>query len=72
MTFRRVVTAKDAEGKSVFLSDEDIEPVELDDGASVDLNTNDFVVQIGARHRWTNRGKDQAVIFSAIIGAQHA
>lgn len=175
MTFRRVVTAKDAEGKSVFLSDEDIEPVsisflpgvnfyslaggdgppsvepgaglsssssffpdeggyhfvvstipagtvrapaqkdtkaliaemeeklpgllsaserepgmhtshtlnfviilagevtlELDDGASVDLNTDNFVVQIGARHRWTNRGKDQAVILSAIIGAQRA
>jgi len=46
--------------------------LELDDGASVDLNTNDFVVQIGARHRWTNRAKDQAVILSAIIGAQRA
>lgn len=175
MTFRRVVTAKDAEGKSVFLSDEDIEAVsisflpgvdfyslaggdeapsvhpgaklpwsrpffpdeggyrfvvstippgtvrsparkdakalmaemeqklpgllsaserepgmhtshtldfvvvlagevtlELDDGASVELAANDIVVQIGARHRWTNRGTDRAVMLSAMIGAKRA
>lgn len=46
--------------------------LELDDGASVDLGTGDGVVQIGARHRWHNRGAGRAVMFSAMAGAQGA
>ena len=42
--------------------------LELDDGASVDLNAGDLVVQIGARHRWHNRGSERAVILSGVIG----
>ncbi|MGE0877511.1 MAG: cupin domain-containing protein [Acidimicrobiia bacterium] len=42
--------------------------LELDDGASIDLDTGDFVVQIGARHRWHNRGTERAVILSGVIG----
>jgi hypothetical protein len=44
--------------------------LELDDGAKVDLDTGDVVVQIGARHRWGNRGTDTAVMLSGIIGGK--
>lgn len=46
--------------------------LELDDGARVNLDKGDLVVQIGARHRWSNRGNDTAVMLSAMIGARGA
>jgi mannose-6-phosphate isomerase-like protein (cupin superfamily) len=46
--------------------------LELDDGATTELAPGDFVVQLGARHRWHNRGQDRAVLLSAIIGAEQA
>jgi mannose-6-phosphate isomerase-like protein (cupin superfamily) len=42
--------------------------LELDDGAKTDLDPGDFVVQIGARHRWHNRGTSRAILLSGIIG----
>jgi cupin domain len=46
--------------------------LELDDGATVELHAGDFVVQIGARHRWHNNGTERAVLLSAIIGADES
>jgi mannose-6-phosphate isomerase-like protein (cupin superfamily) len=43
--------------------------LELDDNAKAELETGDVVVQIGARHRWHNRGTSQAVMLSGIMGA---
>jgi mannose-6-phosphate isomerase-like protein (cupin superfamily) len=46
--------------------------LELDDGVKLDLNKGDFVTQMGARHRWSNRGERQAVILSMMVGASGA
>ena len=45
---------------------------ELDDGATVTLNPGDTFVQNGTRHRWSNPGSEPAVLFVALIGAEHA
>jgi hypothetical protein len=42
--------------------------LELDDGATVELDRGDVVQQIGARHRWSNLGTETAVTLSAIVG----
>lgn len=55
----------------VVILDGDV-TLELDDGAKVDLEKGDLVVQIGARHRWSNRGTETAVLLSAMIGARGA
>ena len=45
--------------------------LELDDAAEVHLHPGDVVVQNGTRHRWHNRGSDDVVLFSVVLGAQH-
>jgi mannose-6-phosphate isomerase-like protein (cupin superfamily) len=42
--------------------------LEFDDGAVVHLNTGDFLVQNGTRHRWFNRGPVPTVVAGVIIG----
>jgi mannose-6-phosphate isomerase-like protein (cupin superfamily) len=42
---------------------------ELDDGAEVTLKQGDTFVQNGTRHRWRNPGKEPAVLFVALLGA---
>jgi quercetin dioxygenase-like cupin family protein len=46
--------------------------LELDDGAETTLRPGDTVVQNGTRHRWTNRGKDPAVLAAFIVGAHRS
>ena len=43
--------------------------LEVDDGAETTLRPGDTVVQNGTRHRWTNRGKDPAVLAAVLVGA---
>ncbi len=45
--------------------------LELDDGAKVELNPGDTVVQNGTRHRWSNPGTEPAVLAVFICGAHH-
>jgi mannose-6-phosphate isomerase-like protein (cupin superfamily) len=45
--------------------------LELDDGAEVELNVGDTVVQNGTRHRWHNRGTEPATLAVFIVGAEH-
>ncbi|RYD90457.1 MAG: cupin domain-containing protein [Sphingomonadales bacterium] len=42
--------------------------LEFDDGAVVHLQTGDYLVQNGTRHRWFNRGAVPAVVAGVIIG----
>ena len=46
--------------------------LELDDGATVVLETGDAYIQNGTRHRWSNPGDVPAVLAIALIGAHHA
>jgi quercetin dioxygenase-like cupin family protein len=46
-------------------------PLELDDGATVELRPGDTVVQNGTRHRWSNTGTEPAVLAVFICGAHH-
>lgn len=43
--------------------------LQLDDG-EVELHAGDIVVQNGTRHRWVNRGEQDAVLAVAIVGAE--
>jgi mannose-6-phosphate isomerase-like protein (cupin superfamily) len=45
--------------------------LQLDDG-EVELHAGDIVVQNGTRHRWENRGTEDAVMAVAIVGAGQA
>jgi mannose-6-phosphate isomerase-like protein (cupin superfamily) len=45
--------------------------LELDDG-EVELHAGDIVVQNGTRHRWENRGTEDAVLAVTIVGAEQA
>lgn len=45
---------------------------ELDDGAEVLLEPGDTFVQNGTRHRWRNPGREPAVLFVALIGAERS
>jgi mannose-6-phosphate isomerase-like protein (cupin superfamily) len=45
--------------------------LELDDGATVELEPGDTVVQNGTRHRWTNHGDTPATLAVFIVGAEH-
>jgi mannose-6-phosphate isomerase-like protein (cupin superfamily) len=45
--------------------------LELDNGAKVVLNPGDTYVQNGTRHRWSNTGKEPAVLAVTLIGAHH-
>ncbi len=45
--------------------------LQLDDG-EVELHAGDIVVQNGTRHRWENRGTEDAVLAVAIVGAEQA
>lgn len=45
--------------------------LELDDGAVVQLQAGDTVVQNGTRHRWSNRGEVPAVLAVFLVGAHH-
>jgi mannose-6-phosphate isomerase-like protein (cupin superfamily) len=44
--------------------------LQLDDG-EVELHAGDVVVQNGTRHRWENRGTEDAVLAVAIVGAEN-
>ena len=44
--------------------------LQLDEG-EVELHAGDIVVQNGTRHRWENRGAEDAVLAVAIVGAEH-
>ena len=46
--------------------------LELDDGVETVLRPGDTVVQNGTRHRWANRGTEQAVMAVFLIGAHRA
>jgi mannose-6-phosphate isomerase-like protein (cupin superfamily) len=46
--------------------------LELDDGATVELNPGDTYIQNGTRHRWSNRGEIPAVLAVTLIGAHHS
>jgi quercetin dioxygenase-like cupin family protein len=43
--------------------------LQLDDGAEVQLNAGDCVVQNGTRHAWHNRSDEPCVIMAACVGA---
>jgi len=43
--------------------------VEFDDGAMVDLNPGDVLIQHGTRHAWRNRGERPATMLFVLIGA---
>ena len=43
--------------------------LQVDDG-EVELRAGDIVVQNGTRHRWVNRGDEDAVLAVAIVGAE--
>ena len=45
--------------------------LELDDGATVDVEPGDTVVQNGTRHRWSNKGTEPCVLAVFICGAHH-
>jgi mannose-6-phosphate isomerase-like protein (cupin superfamily) len=45
--------------------------LELDDGAKVTVGPGDTVVQNGTRHRWSNAGREPAVLAVFICGAHH-
>lgn len=45
--------------------------LELDDGAVVELQPGDTVVQNGTRHRWGNPGAEPATLAVFICGAHH-
>lgn len=45
--------------------------LELDDGATVELNAGDLVVQNGTRHAWRNTGTEPCVVAVTLIGADH-
>ena len=40
--------------------------------AEVELHARDTVVQNGTRHRWEDRGTEDAVLAVAIVGAEQA
>ena len=61
---RRVVTGVDANGKSVFVND-----AELDDGAITHLCAGDFVIQNGTRHAWRNRSAAPTTMAFVLVGA---
>ncbi len=44
--------------------------LEFDKGAHVDLAAGDTFVQNGTRHRWSNRGKEPAVVAVVMIGGE--
>jgi mannose-6-phosphate isomerase-like protein (cupin superfamily) len=46
--------------------------LELDDGATRCLRAGDTVVQNGTRHRWTNPGRETALLAVFCVGAHHA
>ena len=45
--------------------------LQLDEG-EVELHAGDIVVQNGTRHRWVNRGTEDAVLAVTIVGAENA
>lgn len=45
--------------------------LELDDGVKMELGPGDTVVQNGTRHRWSNPGREPAVLAVFICGAHH-
>src|SRR5437870_5001890 len=70
---RRVVTGHDASGKSVFASDELLEPetVAMFPGwAQKLLRAGDSVVQNGTRHRWRNPGTEPCLMAIFMVGAR--
>ena len=71
MRVHRVVTGQEADGRSVVVEDEQVEPVTvaLFPGAEVLLGAGDCVVQNGARHRWRNPSSEPCVMAVAQIGA---
>ncbi|HWX00728.1 cupin domain-containing protein [Collimonas sp.] len=44
---------------------------ELDDGATVQLNAGDTLIQCGAIHAWSNPFNEQCHVLAVMIGAQH-
>ncbi|MBM7044926.1 cupin domain-containing protein [Rhizobium lusitanum] len=44
---------------------------ELDDGASIQLNAGDTLIQCGAVHAWSNPFDEQCHVLVVMIGAQH-
>ncbi len=68
MNVRRVVTGHDASGKSVFVSDEQVAPVE-----PMLMPTAEFHrLWGGTRHRWSNPGTTMARLAVFMVGANHA
>ncbi len=46
--------------------------IELDDGVEAHLKPGDCVVQNGTRHAWRNRGSENCVMVSFLVGAKRA
>jgi len=44
---------------------------ELDDGATIQLNAGDTLIQCGAIHAWSNPFNEQCHVLAVMIGARH-
>jgi hypothetical protein len=44
--------------------------LEFDDGVRIDLAAGDTFVQNGTRHRWSNRGKEPALVAVVMVGGE--